>query len=395
MYNQNYNQEYNLEPSNSTDLQLPRGSSISPLLFSGAEEEDEQDEMDLFLFTSANALQISRYRGAYNDVDTLLYHEFLDNRRIVASSVNMLGMSHSYEIYDFEPFTTKEKNQNVLECKYRFEWNDQEIENGASKKLDTSKNASVSNLDLNLLQDLSPLRANESKVLLLSSSKLLLHDYQSISAPTVLYQKKRNLTCFDHRKDSTNAIALGVMKNIVEVDLRQSSGETAIQIKDAHDGGVRDVNYNPLRRYGIISAGDDNLIRYWDTRKTDQALNVISGHSHWINRVVFNSYHPTLVLSASSDSSMNLYSLPTAMKSLGKVLDNGADDYATEQFDLEEESSLTTDKLVCKITEHDDSIVDVCWSSQSPWIFASISYDGKCMIHRVPNQLKEELILNS
>ena len=35
----------------------------------------------------------------------------------------------------------------------------------------------------------------------------------------------------------------------------------------------------------------------------------------------------------------------------------------------------------------------VAWSSVEPWVFASISYDGRVAINRVPSQVKYKILI--
>lgn len=52
-------------------------------------------------------------------------------------------------------------------------------------------------------------------------------------------------------------------------------------INQAHTPFVRDLDFNALRDYYLVTGGDDYKIRFWDTRRTDQPVKSISGHSHW------------------------------------------------------------------------------------------------------------------
>jgi WD40 repeat protein len=42
-----------------------------------------------------------------------------------------------------------------------------------------------------------------------------------------------------------------------------------------------------------------------------------------------------------------------------------------------------TDTLVQSIDEHEESVYSVAWSSYNSWIFGSVSYDGRVLIHHV------------
>ena len=38
--------------------------------------------------------------------------------------------------------------------------------------------------------------------------------------------------------------------------------------------------------------------------------------------------------------------------------------------------------------EHEESVYAVDWSTNDPWTYASISYDGRLIIQRVPKKVK-------
>jgi hypothetical protein len=44
-------------------------------------------------------------------------------------------------------------------------------------------------------------------------------------------------------------------------------------------------------------------------------------------------------------------------------------------------------------TEHADSVYGAAWSAVDPWAFATVSYDGKVCVHKVPRHEKYKIIL--
>jgi len=59
-------------------------------------------------------------------------------------------------------------------------------------------------------------------------------------------------------------------------------------------------------------------------------------------------------------------------------------------------SSLSEDKLLALYTEHEDSVYNVAWSQGSnPWLFASLSYDGRVVVHKVPKEYSDAILLHS
>uniref|UniRef100_A0A8B9PY53 EARP complex and GARP complex interacting protein 1 n=1 Tax=Apteryx owenii TaxID=8824 RepID=A0A8B9PY53_APTOW len=51
------------------------------------------------------------------------------------------------------------------------------------------------------------------------------------------------------------------------------------------------------------------------------------------------------------------------------------------------------DSIIATYEEHEDSVYAVEWSSADPWLFASLSYDGRLVINRVPRALKYHILL--
>lgn len=93
---------------------------------------------------------------------------------------------------------------------------------------------------------------------------------------------------------------------------------------------MRDLDYNPNKLYLIATGGDDCYVKFWyvlyplltregltpscpirDTRKSQEPLKVVKGHSHWVWNVEYNRFRDQLVLSSSTDSSVNLWKIAT------------------------------------------------------------------------------------
>jgi WD40 repeat protein len=51
------------------------------------------------------------------------------------------------------------------------------------------------------------------------------------------------------------------------------------------------------------------------------------------------------------------------------------------------------DGLVSTYDQHEDSVYQVAWSPADPWIFASVSFDGRAVVNVVPQDHKYKIIL--
>lgn len=43
--------------------------------------------------------------------------------------------------------------------------------------------------------------------------------------------------------------------------------------------------------------------------------------------------------------------------------------------------------------DHEDSVYGLAWSHADPWLFASMSYDGRLMVNRVPKNVKYKILI--
>lgn len=51
------------------------------------------------------------------------------------------------------------------------------------------------------------------------------------------------------------------------------------------------------------------------------------------------------------------------------------------------------DGVIRRYNEHEDSVYAVEWSNSDPWVFASLSYDGRLVINTVPRSCKYKILL--
>ncbi|XP_064881723.1 EARP-interacting protein homolog isoform X2 [Oncorhynchus nerka] len=109
-------------------------------------------------------------------------------------------------------------------------------------------------------------------------------------------------------------------------------------IENAHGQLVRDLDFNPNKQYYLASCGDDCKVKFWDVRNINEPVKILEEHSHW-------SKEPL------------------------------------------------QDSIISTYEEHEDSVYAVEWSSADPWLFASLSYDGRLVINRVPRALKYHILL--
>ncbi|PIA18873.1 WD40 repeat-like protein [Coemansia reversa NRRL 1564] len=182
-------------------------------------------------------------------------------------------------------------------------------------------------------------------------------------------------------------------------DMRaDTSSHQTMSIDYAHSGKVRSLDYNPNLPYIIATGGDDGSVRIWDTRNPSSELMSIANHTHWVYSVAFNPNHDQLLLSAGGDGLVNLES--TVSVSSAQVVTNAdSQDGLSDKGDDEgsniddEEIGKPSDGLVAQFDDHETSVYAACWSAADPWLFASLSFDGRMVINTVPQEEKYRILL--
>ena len=197
------------------------------------------------------------------------------------------------------------------------------------------------------------------------------------------------------------------------LDTRSMSLTHSVQ---AHRGSCRDVDYNPNKPQTLITAGDDRKIRFWDVRNLKQPVRTLLGHGHWVWSAKHNPYHDQLVLSGGSDHRVNLWRVASCSSSpwLGATtVDDDDVDGSERRSTLSErsgkestaassesntgtEDSLSLDPPDVKIKSldcHTESVYSVAWSPADPWVYCSLSLDGRVYLNHVPAAEKYKLLL--
>jgi WD40 repeat protein len=189
-------------------------------------------------------------------------------------------------------------------------------------------------------------------------------------------------------------------------------------IENAHNQLVRDIDFNPNKPYILVSSGDDGKTKFWDVRKPTECLKILNDHSHWYVHHVFiifkigyliyqyliisrvwgvryNPFHDQLLLTCSSDNRVVLNSIPSISSEPYKtsVLESQGEEQQQSGGYSAENRVTQVDKLVKVYEDHEDSVYAVEWSVADPWIFASLSYDGRLVINKVPREEKYNILL--
>lgn len=95
-----------------------------------------------------------------------------------------------------------------------------------------------------------------------------------------------------------------------------------------------------------------------------------------------------MLLTCSSDNRVVLSSIPSLSSEPFKTI---IDDDNQEPLDTKQQ--IEPDKVIKVYEDHEDSVYVAEWSSVEPWIFASLSYDGRLVINKVPKDEKFKILL--
>jgi len=166
------------------------------------------------------------------------------------------------------------------------------------------------------------------------------------------------------------------------------------EVSSAHRMPVRDVCFSPCNEHRLVSSGDDCKLRVWDVRVLGRAepLLELGGHSHWVWRAQFSPFYEQLIASSSSDSLVNLYHTPYLAAS--SAAEAGGAQGAQERVPAGSVGAGgELDGKAASYDEHEDSVYGLAWSNADPWLFASLSYDGRVVVNKVPKGIKYKLLI--
>ncbi|CAL5384526.1 unnamed protein product [Camellia sinensis] len=179
-----------------------------------------------------------------------------------------------------------------------------------------------------------------------------------------------------------NSVASTCESSIQFWDLRTMKKTNSIE--HAH---VRNVDYDTKKKFILVTAEDESGIHIWDLRMLKVPILELPGHAHWTWAVRCNPEYDGLVLSAGTDSAVNLWMASPP----------SSDDLSSES--LMDSHTRSVDPLLISYSDYEDSVYGLAWSSREPWIFASLSYDGRSGrgINKAPSfqKMKSDHILDN
>jgi len=301
---------------------------------------------------------------------------------------------HPYEIWDLAPCPTE---SDILITTYRDPSVKSQLTYHASLWRMTHHASSLSLLSKLDFSDCirrvqwSPIHSQTAAVLSDDSLAIIDVEVGSLSAPKVKNvmgkgdMRKSSALCWEPW-GSASSVLVNSYNSIQCWDTRSST--MAWQIEHAHSLQIRDIDCNVNVLFSFCSAGDDSSIKFWDYRKPSEPIKNIlelSSHSHWVWSAKHNPSYDQLLVSASSDTVVNLWDL-TDISSV-----------AGNNVNISKKSD--EDWLVKSYCDGDgDSIYSVAWAcADNPFIFASLSHDktSSAVVYRVPQEQVDQILLRS
>ncbi|EUD69068.1 hypothetical protein C922_00760 [Plasmodium inui San Antonio 1] len=141
-----------------------------------------------------------------------------------------------------------------------------------------------------------------------------------------------------------------------------------------HKSDLSSLDFNPNIPNVIVTSSNDGYVKFWDLRFLTDAFLTVNIHSHWVTSIHFNNFHDELLLSTSSDNTVKLHRI----------------DYPAN---LNLKKKETNYQLIKTYSDHEESVYQGRWSKTDAWVFASLSYDGKCVVNSVPTEEKYRILL--
>eukprot|EP00968_Pinguiococcus_pyrenoidosus_P002091 scaffold109_cov252-Pinguiococcus_pyrenoidosus.AAC.76 len=166
---------------------------------------------------------------------------------------------------------------------------------------------------------------------------------------------------------------------VAQWDLRAKKGSALIPA--AHEFGVTSLDFNPNRASVLVTSGEDRLVKFWDMRMSEKPLMTLANHTHWVTQVKYNPFHDQLITTAGSDHRVNLWRI-TSISSQPLV-----------ELEGNEDGSDSADVKVLTFPEPEDSVYSLAWSAYTAWVFASLSFEGRILLHHVPEAEKYKILL--
>ncbi|KAL7578126.1 hypothetical protein ACA910_012573 [Epithemia clementina (nom. ined.)] len=211
-----------------------------------------------------------------------------------------------------------------------------------------------------------------------------------------------------HAAGGTSAAVTTTQGRVVCLDWRTDPSIPIGTVSDlvAHrSAAVIDLDYNPNKPYVLATCGTDSMLRFWDLRllgsKQQPLLVCRGGHDYWIWNVLYNPFHDQLVLSTgTADTLANLWrvssisSAPPLLES-SSLLPSSSSSEPNHGVGGDASSSFSSWSENARVAsyEHADACYGAAWGAADAWVYTTVGYEGKVVLHHVPSKEKYKILL--
>lgn len=342
-----------------------------------------------------------------NELSVLEYHENLN--QIEAAVV----YNHPDQIWSMEPSPSEldrvltshqsSSGKTAVSLWRMPHQTEEDLESGVTieDKLELNQEATLVNTDhpSSVVQSLKwhPTKANQVlaadtqsvRVITLADGRMettstYTYDHTHNEDSNVMWNLTSGIVAWDPHTSAGCATARGTTLHLLDTRKMKSTQD----IPHAHDGSIRDVEYNPNKPSILVTCGDDRKVKFWDIRNLSSPVRTLAGHSHYAWCVRFNPFHDQLLLSGGSDNLVNLWRVASCSSAPWIGTDESADGGGVGM-----DASDPPDVKVRVIDQHEDSVYGVAWSPADAWMYCSLSYDGTVILNHVPSTEKYKILL--
>jgi len=228
------------------------------------------------------------------------------------------------------------------------------------------------------------LLATTTELTLLSSTNQV--TYTTTLSPSFAH------TCASPSPHTPHTIATLVGPSLTLIDPRTPTPTTTIP--NAHKYKATCMDWNPNRPQALCSGGQDGVMKFWDLRKANKAVNgtevnplSLSGHSHWLTNVAYNPSHDQLMLSTSTDSTVCLWGVSSVSSAPLLVLGGEGGEESGVR------ANRNQDSLIERHCGHKEPVYGLAWSASDAWCFASGDVKGEVVVDHVSSEEKYRILL--
>lgn len=154
--------------------------------------------------------------------------------------------------------------------------------------------------------------------------------------------------------------------HIHDTRVSPASSTPAAESRSGHTGPINCISFNPANENFLATGSNDRSIMLWDLRNMYAPLHAMTnGHSDNVDSIAWSPHFETVLASVSLDRRVMIWD--TAQ-------------IGAQQTPEEQEQGPP--ELLFIHGGHTESVSDVAWSPQLPWVLASVSNDNHLHIFR-------------